>query len=310
MQNESQPRYIGVDVSKESLDLDLPAPDERIANTPKAIAELLARLPQGGHLVCESTGGYENALVAAALAAGVPISAVPAQRVRHLALSQGRLAKTDKIDAVLLSDYGRAQRPRPLSPPEPERARLRELLRSRAQLLELKTLEASWAEHVPVEALLRHQAAARTKLLDKQLEQIERQIRELAKSERLRSALERLQQVQGVGEVTAWTVCAEMPELGSLEEGQAAGLAGLAPHPRDSGRKKGKRFIQQGRPQVRRVLYMAALTAARYNPVLSSFYKRLRDRGKPAKVALIAVARRLIELLNLLLKNPNFCLVR
>lgn len=308
MQNESQPRYIGVDVSKQRLDLDLPAPNERIENQSEAIAELLRRLPQGGHLVCEATGGYENALVGAALAAGVPISLVPAQRVRHFALSQGRLAKTDKIDAVLLSDYGRARRPRPLSPPEPERARLRELLRARTQLLELKTMEASWAEHAPCEPSLRRQAAARTKLLDKQLEEIERQIRELVKSERLHPALERLQQVQGVGEVTAWTVCAEMPELGGLEDGQAAGLAGLAPHPRDSGRKTGKRFIQQGRPQVRRVLYMAALTAAVHNPVLSAFYKRLRARGKPAKVALIAVARRLIELLNLLLKNPNFCL--
>lgn len=310
MQNESQVRYLGVDVSKHSLDLDLPSPDDHILNTPEAIAGLLSRLPAGAHLVCESTGGYENALVGAALAAGVPISAVPPQRVRHLALSQGCLAKTDKIDAVLLSDYGRARRPPPLVAPEPERARLRELLRARAQLLELKTIEASWAEHAPADALLRRQASARAKLIDKQLEELERQIRELGKSASLRSKLERLQQVQGVGEVTAWTVCAEMPELGNLEEGQAAALAGLAPHPRDSGRQRGKRFIQQGRPQVRRVLYMAAITAARCNPVLSVFYQRLRARGKPAKVALIAVARRLIELLNLLLKKPNFCLGR
>jgi transposase len=308
MQNESQVRYLGVDVSKHSLDLDLPSPDDHIPNRPEAIVGLLSRLPEGAHLVCESTGGYENALVDAALAAGVPISAVPPQRVRHLALNQGRLAKTDKIDAVLLSDYGRARRPVPLQAPEPERARLRELLRARAQLLELKTIEASWAEHAPTDALLRRQAGARAKLMDKQLEELEHQIRGLAQSASLRSKLERLQQVQGVGEVTAWTVCAEMPELGSLDEGQAAGLAGLAPHPRDSGRQNGKRFIQQGRPQVRRVLYMAAVTAARCNPVLSVFYQRLRARGKPAKVALIAVARRLIELLNLLLKNPNFCL--
>lgn len=309
MQNESQVRYIGVDVCKQSLDLDLPSPDEHIPNTPEAIAALLARLPEHAHLVCESTGGYENALVSAALAAGVPISAVPPQRVRHLALSQGRLAKTDKIDALLLSDYGRKQQPRPLSPPDPKRARLRELLRARVQLLELKTLEASWAEHAPVDALLRRHAAARAKLLDKQLAELEAQIRELTKTGEIRPAMERLQQVQGVGEVTAWTVWAEMPELGQLDEGQAAGLAGLAPHPRDSGRQKGKRFIQQGRPQVRRVLYMAAITAARCNPVLRPFYMRLRARGKPAKLAIVAVARRLIELLNLLLKKPNFCLV-
>jgi len=310
MQNKSQnqTRYIGVDVSKQSLDIDLPSPDDHIPNTPEKIGEVLSRLPSDAHLVCESTGGYENALVSAALAAAVPISVVPPQRVRHLALSQGRLAKTDRIDAALLSDYGCKHRPEPLKAPEPARVKLRELLRARAQLLELKQLEASWAEHTPSEPVLRRQASARTKLLDKQLDELERQIRALAKQGESRAQIERMQQVQGVGEVTSWTVWAEMPELGRLEPGKAAGLAGLAPHPRDSGGQRGKRFIQQGRPQVRRVLYMAAITAARCNPVLSVFYQRLRARGKPAKVAIIAVARRLIELLNLMLKNPNFCL--
>jgi len=314
MQNQShqetqnRPEYIGVDVCKPSLELDLPAPDNHIPNTPEAIGALLARLPEHAHLVCEATGGYETTLVNAALALGVPISVLPAQRVRHLALSQGKLAKTDLIDATVLSDYGRKHQPEPLKAPEPERARLRELLRARAQLLELKQLEASWAEHPAAEARLQKQAQARGKLLDKQLAELEAQIRDLVKKSEAAPELARLQQVQGVGEVSAWTVWAEMPELGRLERGKAAGLAGLAPHPRDSGRQKGKRFIQQGRPQVRRVLYMAAITAARCNPVLSPFYTRLRARGKPAKVAIIAVARRLIELLNLLLKKPNFLL--
>lgn len=309
-QNQSPVRYIGVDVCKRSLDLDLPAPDHHIANTAETIAALLKRLPTGAHLVCEATGGYENALVGAALAAGVPVSVVPPQRVRQLALSAGKLAKTDRIDAVLLTDYGRKHRPVALVPPQPVRAKVRELLRARAQLLELKTLEANWAEHAPEDPDLRRLAAARVRLLDKQLDLIDAKVRELIKDERIGTELERLQQVQGVGEVTAWTVWAEMPELGRLEPGKAAGLAGLAPHPRDSGPRQGKRFIQQGRPQVRRVLYMAALTAAHYNPVLSGLYQRLLARGKAKKVALIAVARRLIELLNLLLKNPNFCLVR
>lgn len=221
MQNESQTRYIGVDVCKQSLDVDLPSPDEHIPNTPESIAGLLGRLPKDAHLVCESTGGYENALVSAALEAGVPISAVPPQRVRHLALSQGQLAKTDKIDALLLSDYGRTRRPLPLSPPDPQRARLRELLRVRAQLLELKTLEASWAEHAPADPLLRRHVLARARLLDKQLAELEAKIRELTKAEELRLPLERLQQVHGVGEVTAWTVWAEMPELGRLDDGPA-----------------------------------------------------------------------------------------
>jgi transposase len=309
MQNQNQPHYIGVDVCKTALDLDLPAPHNHIANTAKGIAALLAGLPAHAHLVCESTGGYENALVCAALEADVPVSVLPPQRVRHFALSQGRLAKTDQIDAKLLSDYGRAYRVKPLEKPSPERAKLRELLRARVQILELKKMEASWAEHPQAEPLLRRQAASRIKLLDKQLAQIEQQIRDQVKQGQAHNDLERMKEVQGVGEVTAWTVWAEMPELGTLDEGKAAGLAGLAPHPRDSGGKQGKRYIQQGRPQVRRVLYMAAITAARCNPVLSVFYQRLCARGKAAKVAIIAVARRLIELLNLLLKKPDFCLV-
>lgn len=308
MQSQSPVRYIGVDVCKRCLDLDLPAPDQHIENTSEAIAALLVRLPVGAHLVCEATGGYENALVGAALAAGVPVSVVPPQRVRQLALSAGRLAKTDRLDAVLLSEFGRQNQPARLAPAEPLRAGLRELLRTRAQLLELKKIEACWAEHAPQNRELLRLASARGRLLDKQIEQVERDIRTLVRDEQARAALERLQQVQGVGEVTAWTIWAEMPELGRLAPGKAAGLAGLAPHPRDSGSRQAKRFVQQGRPQVRRVLYMAALTAARCNPVLGAFYQRLIARGKPAKVALIAVARRLVELLNLLLKKPNFCL--
>lgn len=188
--------------------------------------------------------------------------------------------------------------------PEPRRERLKELLRARAQLLELKKIEASWAEHPPADHGLRRQAQARGRLLDKQLEAIVKQIRPLAQSGEMAARSQRLQQAQGVGEVTAWTLLAEMPELGMLEEGKA----GLAPHPRDSSKQKGKRHIQQGRPQVRRVLYMAAITACRCNPVLKVVYQRLRTRGKPAKLAIIAIARRLIELLNLMLKNPNFCL--
>lgn len=301
-------RYIGVDVGKPSLELDLPSPDNQVPNTPEAIASLLARLPKNAHLVCESTGGYENTLVHAAFTAAVPVSVVPPQRVRHFALSQGRLAKTDRIDAILLSDYGQANRLAPLTPPPPLRARLRELLRARTQLLELKQLEANWAEHPATEPSLKKQVLARGKLLDKQLKQLETQIRELIKTSEDAPHIARLQQVKGVGEITAWTVWAEMPELGRMDPGKPAGLAGLAPHPHDSSQWHGKRFIQQGRPQVRRVLYMAAISAARYNPHLSLFYKRLRERGKPAKVAIIAVARRLIEFLNFILKNPNFLL--
>ena len=300
-------KYIGVDVAKLTLDVDLPS-CPTVANTAEGIMSLLQGLPAGAHLVCEATGGYEANLVASAWAAGVPISVVAPQRVRHHARSQGRLAKTDRLDGRLLSDYAATHRPAPTRVPEPRRRRLRELLRARAQLIELQKLEVNWQEHPGSHRLLAAQAQARTRLLDKQLQALEEAIRAEAAEPALAEICSRLQQVQGVGEVTAWTVVAELPELGQLAPGQAGAMAGLAPHPRDSGRQRGKRYIQDGRAQLRRVLYMASIAASRHNPVLRIFYQRLRSKGKPAKLALIAVARRLIELLNYIIKHPNFCL--
>jgi transposase len=303
-------QYIGVDVAKAHLDIDLPSLNHHLSNSEEGIEGLLKVLPSDAHLVCESTGGYESALVAAAHAAGVPISVLPPHRVRHHARSTGRYAKTDRLDAALLSDYGRKHSPAPCPPPQPSCQRLRELLRARVQLIELKKMEASWREHPSQHPVLLEQAGQREALLDAQLCELEREIRTLVVSGDCRAQVERLTQVQGIGEVTAWTVLAELPELGTLEPGQAGAISGLAPYARDSGQQRGKRFIQHGRPQLRRVLYMAAITAARCNPVLSLFYQRLRARGKPAKLALVAIARRLIELLNLIIKNPNFSLAK
>lgn len=302
-------QYIGIDVAKSWLDFDLPAPADHIPNTAEAIAAALRALPAGAHLVCESTGGYETTLLRLAQTSGVPISVVPPHRVRSHARATGRLAKTDRTDAVLLGDYGRTHAPAACRAEEPLRAQLKELVRTRAQLLELRKIEASWREHPSPLPLLQEQAQARQTLLDHQLAAVERAIRNLVGTLEARHQIARMQQVQGVGEVTAWTVWAEVPEIGEMQPGQPAAIVGLAPYANDSGQHRGKRFIQQGRPHVRRVLYMAAVTACRHNPVLKAFYQRLRARGKPAKLALVAVARRLIELLNHILKNPNFILV-
>jgi transposase len=302
--------YIGVDVSKSALDLDLPKPHDRIANTSEALAPVLAQLPAGAHLVCEATGGYEQTLLQAALAAGLAISVIAPARVRHHAQAGGSLAKTDRLDARLLSDYGRVHQPAALVLPSPERLRLRGLLRQRAQLLELQKIEANWREHLSGEPLAQAHGKQRLDLLEQQLTELETEIAELAGDDETSMAVERLRQIKGVGELTARTVWAEMPELGTLRPGQAAALAGLAPHPHDSGKTRGKRHITQGRASVRRVLYMAAIAAARFNPVLAPFYARLIKRGKPAKLALIAVARRIIETMNLVLKNPKLCLAK
>lgn len=306
--NTTVTQCIGLDVAKSWLDLDLPAPSDRSANTAAAIAPLLKDLPHGAHLVCEATGGYEAALVAAAQAAGVPISVVPPQRVRHHARSAGQLAKTNRIDRAP------AQRLRP-------QAHARGLRRpgTRAPAAEGADARApscsssrngrpAGKSTQRAQPLLCAQAEARQALLAAQLAAVERAIRELVQAAAGRGEIERLQQVQGVGPVTAWTVWAELPELGRMAPGQAGASAGLAPHARDSGQRHGPRHIQQGNAQVRRVLYMAAVAASQHNPVLRPFSQRLRARGKPAKLALVAVARRLIELLNLLLKNPHFVL--
>lgn len=301
--------YIGVDVAKSRLDFDLPSPRNRIANTAAAVGELLETLPRTSHLVCESTGGYESILLHEAHRLERPISVISPQRVLHHARSRGQLAKTDRLDAAQITDFARVRQPAAKRELEPPRQRLRELLRARVQLLELQKIETNWREHASAVPLLVEQAKKRSTALSEQLEELEKEIKKLRQHPAVRACIERLAQIQGIAEISACTLCAEMPELGEMSAGQAAALAGLAPYARDSGQKRGKRYVQAGRAQVRRVLYMAALSASRYNPVLREVYQRLLQRGKSKKVALVAIARRLIELANLMLKKPDFLLV-
>lgn len=301
--------YLGVDVAKSHLDLDLPSPRDRVANTPCAVRDLLASLPRHIHLVCESTGGYETNLLDEAHRQGRPISVISPQRIVHHARSRGQLAKTDRLDAAQITDFAQVRQPAARPALAPERQQLRQLLRARAQLLEVQKMETSWREHTSSIPLLVEQAQARTDLIAAQLKALDQQIKELSRRVDHHAQISRLQQIQGIGIISACTLWAEMPELGSMNAGQPAALAGLAPYARDSGKKRGKRYIQAGRPQVRRVLYMAALSASRYNPVLREVYQRMLLRGKSKKVAQIAVARRLVELANLILKKPNFLLV-
>lgn len=299
--------YCGVDVSKHHLDVDgLKRP---IKNEEAAIGGWLATLPADLHLVCEASGGYEQPLLRAAWQTGRKISAVMPRRVRAYAQSRGQLAKTDRLDCALLSAFGTERRPCVSVPPNAVRQRLRGLLRAREHVLAVQLLEQNYREHLPEEPVLRELSEARLLVLAEQLKTLERQMEALIKADTPTCRdIARLRQIKGVGKVTAWTVWADLPELGQLEPGQAAALCGLAPYCDDSGTRKGPRHIQHGRSTLRRVLYMAALSASRHNPVLHPVYARLRARGKPAKVALIAIARRLIEVLNLLLKDPHFLL--
>ena len=301
--------YRGVDVSKSNLDLDVLPKTKRFANDAAGIARLFAVVPAEVHLVCEATGGYEDALMQAAWAAGRPISRVMPSRVRAFARSQGKLGKTDQLDAPLITLFAYERCPKPTPQPSLLRQKMRALLRAREYILTLQRQEANHREHLSELPSLQAQSEQRLALYKQQIKELEKQIRTLiAIDSDVHTQITRMQLVTSIGEVSAWTIWADLPELGQLDPGQAASLCGLAPHPNDSGEKKGYRFIQQGRATLRRVLYMAAICASSHNHILKVVYQRLRAHGKPAKVALIAIARKLIELLNHMIKFPNFVL--
>ena len=302
--------YSGLDIAKQNLQLHADSRILDLSNSAtgyRRLIKLLASRP-GVQVVCEATGGYERGVVAALHDAHIPVSVLNPARVRHFARATGQRAKTDHIDAALLSSYGQALRPKPTAPRTELEQQLTELVRRRVQLLDFLVAQRQQAERLTLPAL-RRQARSLVRRLERDLEQIQDQLAELRKhAPALDQRVQKLEAITGVGTITALGVLAELPELGTLNRRQAAALAGLAPHPRESGQWHGRRTIGGGRAEVRRSLYMAALVAARSNRQLKEFYQRLRSAGKPAKVALTAVMRKLIVLMNQLLKNPHFVL--
>jgi len=307
---EQTPAYAGVDISKEVLDVSLAGqPPCRYANDTTGIAALikvLKKLPQPVQVVCEPSGGYERDLLSALWTAGLAVSLVHAARIRAFARAQGLLAKTDPIDAVVLREFGELLKPETLAAPSPQQERLAALVQRREQLVNLLSMEDQRLAQAR-DAVVRKMSERLLKKLATQIEQMDALIEEQITADKtLKSQSERLQQVKGIGPVTASTLLAELPELGTLSRNESGALAGVAPYNRDSGEHRGRRTIRGGRVKVRRVLYMAALVAARYNPILQAFYQRLVAAGKPKKVAITAVMRKLVVLLNHLLKNPDF----
>lgn len=302
--------YTGLDIAKQNLQLHLAGRIHDLPNTAAGHRRLLKLLvvQPGVQVVCEATGGYERDVVAALHTARVPVSVLNPARVRHFARATGQRAKTDDIDAAVLSAYGQALRPKPTAPRTELEQQLAELVRRRVQVLETLVAQRQQAERLTVPAL-RRQAQSLVRRLERDVHQIEAQLQTLrTQATTLDERVKKLEAITGVGTITALGVLAELPELGTLNRQQAAALAGLAPHPRESGQWHGRRSIGGGRAPVRRALYMAALVAARANSQLKAFYQRLRAAGKPAKLALTAVMRKLIVLMNHLLKNPNFVL--
>jgi transposase len=309
-QNTMTTIYAGLDIAKLNLQLHLAGRVHDLPNTTAGHRRLVKLLTpySSVHVVCEATGGYERDVVAALHQPNVPVSVLNPARVRHFARAQGQRAKTDHIDAALLSSYGQALQPKPTAPRTEVEQQLTELVRRRVQLLDCVVAQRQQAERLTLPTL-RRQAQSLVRRLERDLEQIEDQLKELRKhAPALDERVQKLEAITGVGTITALGVLAELPELGTLNRRQVAALAGLAPHPRESGQWHGRRTIGGGRAEVRRALYMAALVAARSNHHLKEFYLRLRAAGKPAKVALTAVMRKLIVLMNHILKNPDFVL--
>ena len=310
MPENTEPDYVGLDIAAERLDYCVNETDEgNCPNSPIGRAELITKVKCLPHprVICEASGGYEKLVVAELLASGIEVCIVQPGRVRAFAYAEGLLAKTDKIDARLLRRYAQKVQLRLAVPVEAVLATLRELLEHRRALT---------TQLCEVEGRLPLAGATLAKLLGrqhtflkKQIEQVEKMLRQhIDNDPDLRGKSERLQQIKSVGPVLAATLLAYVPELGKIESSQLSALIGVAPHPRDSGKSHAPRHIHAGRGQVRHVLYMAAVCAARCNPILSAFYQRLKANGKPPKVCLVAVMRKLVCLMNRLILDPNFTL--
>jgi transposase len=307
-QNHTPILHLGLDVAKLTLQLDLAGQPHTLANDAKGHAQLLKLLRDypGAHVVCEATGGYEQPFVRVLHAAHIPVSIVEAGRVRHFAKAKGLRAKTDPIDAAVLSEYGRVLKPAATTAPTPQQARLAELSTRRLQLLTTLTAEGNRSAHY-VDPLCVRQARQLRHLLEKQIAACDAALAEIIAADAdLKAKAQRLDAIPGVGAVTAATVLAELPELGQISSPAAAALVGVAPYNRDSGEQTGARHIAGGRSAVRCALYMATLSAVRHDAILKTFYTRLRAAGKKPKVALVACMRKLVVLMNRLLKNPNF----
>jgi len=302
-----EPLFVGIDVAKDELAIHIHPTAEAfgVPYDEAGLARLLARLHELAPMliVCEATGGYEIPLAAALASAGLPLAIVNPRQVRDLARALGQLAKTDTVDAKLIALFAEKVRP-PAQPLADETARrLGELVTRRRQLLEILAGESNRRP------LVRDRTVRRR--LDAHIAWLRREIRDLETdlgstirgSAAWRETDDLLRSVPGVGPITSASLIAELPELGQLGRRQIAALAGLAPINRDSGQWRGRRCIGGGRRVVRSALYMATVVAVRYNPVLAAFYARLRAAGRPSKVALTASMRKLLTILNAMLRD-------
>jgi transposase len=301
--------WIGIDVGKDSLDVAWghgnKSQHSTATNSPAGLISLVRQLPPSteSRVVVEATGGYERALVTALVEAGYRVAVVNPRHVRDFAKALGILAKTDRIDALVLARFGHQIQPRILEEDPARRAELTQLVSRRRQLVDLRTMELNRLQQVSIrqaQKSIQHIL----KVLAKEIEQLEAEIARLLQSDDdWRAKIELLSTTPGVAKVTSATLVAEVPELGRLNRQAIAALVGVAPFNDDSGRHRGARRVKGGRASVRRVLYMAALSARRCNPAIRAFSERLAAQGKKPKAIITACMRKLLVILNTMLKN-------
>lgn len=298
--------FVGIDVSKNWLDVAVHEQGEvwRVSNDEAGMVSLVKRLKKSKAqlIVLEPTAGFEMLAVAELSQAGLPVAVVNAKRVRDFAKATGQFAKTDKLDAKVLAHFAAAVRPEVRSLRSEEEEQLTALLTRRRQVLEMLTVEKN--RRVTVRAKMRSDLEAHIHWLSHHLQELDRKIEDVVKGSAVWKEKDTLlQSVPGVGPVTSATMLGMLPELGLLNRQKIAALVGVAPLNKDSGRKQGKRRIFGGRGDVRSVLYMAALSAKKHNPFIRTFYNRLIQHGKEKKVALTACMRKLLIILNAMLRT-------
>ena len=300
---------VGVDISKDALDVAVhPAGESfRIANSPEGHRALIQRLKgfDIARIVFEATGAYHRLFQQALVEAGLPLVKVNPRQARRFAQATGKLAKTDRCDALMLARMSRALDLEPSAPASQTVEAMKELVNARDALVKDRVAALN-REAIAVSPLIKRQLAYRLRQIDGQIEAIDQHLKTLRNADPdLRQRFGILLSIPGVGEATANVLVVETPELGRLDHSQIASLAGLAPVARDSGQTHGKRSIRGGRPRARKALYMPALSAIRFNPQFKAKYEIMIKAGKPAKVAIVAVMRKLLILANALIRDQR-----
>jgi transposase len=301
--------YVGIDVSKDRLGVHvLPGGESfSVARDGKGLNELLERLRSVAPslIAVEATGGYETIVAAAIASAHLPLAVINPAQIRHFARAVGKRAKTDPIDAAVIARFAEAVKPEPRELPDQAGRMLAELVSRRLQLIEMLVAERQ-REKRATAARVRKSLARHIAALEKELPVIDTDIDTLVRSSPVwREQEDLLVTFPGIANTIARTLLADLPELGRLTRHQIASLGGVAPFTRQSGQWKGKSMIAGGRPITRSALFLAALSASRCNPVLRDFYQRLLAAGKPKMVAMIAVARKILTILNAMLRDKK-----